>query len=1026
MNYRGFFFMLMILTLPIALFAQGLTTASINGKVTDADNNPLAGANVIATHNPSGTTFGTFSRSDGRFNLPNLRVGGPYTVEVSYIGYAIEEETDIVLSLGQAIALEFSLQEQAVILEAIEVVADENAGRTGMITRISEDDINSIPNVARSIYDFTRLSPRVNGNNIAGRHPNYNTVKIDGAVLNDVFGLPNNGLPGGQAGTQPISLDVLEEIQVSIAPYDIRQTGFTGGSIDAVTRGGTNFFKGTVYSYIRNQDFVGDFEDEVYPEFSEQIYGGSLGGPLLKDKAYFFVNAELSNRSNPNTVSLDTSDAQVFIGNTDDVKQVHDILNQKYGYDTGGYDPFDYLRSNTKLFFRLDYNITNQHRLSLRHNYVDAFDDNNARSKDRFYFTNAGYKFNNKQNSTVLHLFSSLSSKMANEFTFGYTTIRDFREPQSSEFPSIRVDSDYGTRIYAGLEQYSIGNLLDQDYMQISDNFSYFTGNHAFTLGTHNEFYRFSNGFFRNFNGFYRFRSVEDFAAGDVYSYELTYSAIEGEKQPLAEWKTNIFGIHAQDILSLGPALKLTLGIRVDIPTFPDVPAANDTVAKYFGDRGIATDQMPSGNPLIAPRFGFSYNLAEGTQLRGGIGVFSGGPKYVWLSNNFSQSGMLLKSMYSKSVDTLIIGLEDQYAAFIDPDVGYQASEIDVIDKDMKFPQVLRADVAVDQKLPFGLDGTLEFVYTKGLNELTYQELNLKDPAPGMNDGRRYYQEKVSSNFYQVMYVSNTNLGYQYGLTAQLKGCWLTSFGTTSARLSYTYSQAKDINSLTSSQARSNWRYNPIGYDTNNPELTSSLYEIPHRIMGYFSHRFEFLKSSPTTVSLFYEGRSGDPFSYIYGDDFNNDGSGENDLVYVPASEYEALIQDAEGNNVWPHFKAYVAGDPYLSQYIGEIVPRNGGREPWQNSIDLRISQKVGSPIGKDFEVTVDILNFANLLSKDWGLVKYVPYGTYSLLDVDDLEDPDNPASRPILIFDPSLEDPFSTYDLGSRWQIQIGLRYTF
>ncbi len=1026
MNYRRLFLILTIMTLPIALLSQGLTTASINGRVIDTNNNPLAGANVVATHNPSGTTFGTFSRSDGRFNLPNLRVGGPYTVEISYIGYAPEGKADILLSLGQALALEFSLQEQALALEAIEVVADENAGRTGMITRMSADDINSIPNVARSIYDFTRLSPLVNGNNIAGRHPNYNTVKIDGAVLNDVFGLPDNGLPGGQAGTQPISLDVLEEIQVSIAPYDIRQTGFTGGSIDAVSRGGTNVFKGTGYSYIRNQNFVGDFEEIAYPEFGEQISGGSFSGPIIKDKAYFFVNAELSSRSSPSTISLDTSDAQVFIGNPDDVTQVHDILKQKYNYDTGGYDPFDYLRSNVKLFFRLDYNITAQHRLSFRHNFVDAFDDNNARSKYNFYYTDAGYKFNNRQNSTVLHLYSSLSSKMANEFTVGYTTIRDFREPQSSEFPSIRVDSDFSTRIYAGMEQYSIGNKLDQDYIQISDNFLYFTGSHAFTVGTHNEFYRISNGFFRNFNGYYRFYSVEDFEAGDVGSYELTYSAIEGEKQPLAEWKTNIFGVHAQDVWSASPKLKLTMGIRVDIPTFPDVPAANDTVAKYFGDRNIRTDQMPSGNPLIAPRFGFSYNLTKGTQLRGGIGVFSGGPKYVWLSNNFSQSGMLLKSMYSGSVDTLIIGLEDQYAAFIDPDVGYQASEINVIDKDMKFPQVLRTDVAVDQRLPFGLEGTLEFIYTKGINELTYQELNLKDPSARMKDGRRYYEDKVSSNFYQVMYVSNTDLGYQYGLTAQLKGNWLTALGRTNANLSYTYSQAKDINSLTSSQARSNWRYNPIGYDTNNPELTSSLYEIPHRIMGYLSHRFEFLKGSPTTVSLFYEGRSGDPFSYIYGDDYNNDGSGENDLVYVPTSESEALIQDAAENNVWTQFQAYVDGDPYLSQYKGEIVPRNGGREPWQNSLDLRISQKVGSPIGKDFEVTVDILNFANLLNKDWGLVKYVPFGTYSLLDVDGLENPADPASRPILIFDPSLEEPYATSDFGSRWQIQIGLRYSF
>lgn len=734
----------------------------------------------------------------------------------------------------------------------------------------------------------------------------------------------------------------------------------------------------------------------------------------------------MSKNISPNTISLDPNSTQAFRGTEAEVLKVDSILTNVYGINTGGTAAFDAETPSTKIMAKLDLNLSEKHRLSLRYNFIDAKDDINARSTSRFYLGNAGYVFNHKQNSIMLHLYSSLSNNMSNSFTFGYTTIRDFRDEQTPNMPTFRIDASGYSRIYGGAEQYSIGNLLDQDILQISDNFSYYMGNHAFSVGTHNEFYTIGNGFFRNFNGTYRFDSVDNFEEGNLYNYELTYSNVTGDKQPLAAWKANIFGFHAQDIWNVSDQLNLTIGARIDIPTFPDVPLANDSVSMYFD---VKTDQMPSGNLHLSPRLGFNYRLMDKSEtlLRGGIGVFSGSPKFVWLSNNFSMSGVMLKSIYSFSADSVILDLDDQYDYYIDPDAGYQKSEIDVIDKDMLFPRVMRANLALERQLPFGISSSIEFLYSQNLNEITYKQLNAVEDGI-MADGRKHYDENgVSDNFYQVMYITNTDKGYQYSLTGSINGNWVTALGQTVASLAYTYSQSKDLNSLTSSQAKSNWRYNPIGMNTNEPKLTSSLYELPHRIVGTITHTVKLLRGSPTTFSLFYEGKSGDPYSYIYdsGSDYNGDGSDENDLLFVYDDASAANIVDGDGANAWTAWEQFVDDDEFLSEYKGKIFERNAAREPWANQIDLRISQKIGSPIGQNFELTLDILNFGNLLNKDWGKREYVPYGTVELLEFDDESLEDDGTGIPTFEFE-APESILSTSDFGSRWQVLVGIRFNF
>tara|TARA_B100001250_G_C19811908_1_gene796131 strand:+ start:1030 stop:4164 length:3135 start_codon:yes stop_codon:yes gene_type:complete len=1029
-----------IFSITSILFAQVLTTGSINGVVSGTDDLTLEGANVMATHVPSGTSSGATSRSDGSFNIPNLKVGGPYTVMVSYIGYKESKVSDIYISLGENRTVDFSLSTEAIGMAALDVVASRDINKTGAGTQHSEEVISNMPNVERGMYDIAKLNPYVveggDGEvNIAGKHPNYNTVKIDGAVLNDVFGLADNGLPGDQAGTQPISLDAIEELQVAVSPFDVRQHGFTGGALNAVTRSGTNEFEASAYMYTKNESYIGDYVEEdgtknEYPEFSENVFGVRTGGPIIKDKMHYFINLESSKKSTPNTVTLESGQAQSYDGGMDIVR-IDSALTNKYGVTTGGYSsPLTTETPSLKFLAKVDYNLNDKHRLSFRHNMVNATDDINARSTGNFYFGNAGYVFNHKQNSSMLHLYSSLNDKMSNEFTFGYTTLQDFRDESSPDVPTFNIGFWAAT---AGAEQYSIGNKLDQDILQISDNFTYYLNNkHTLATGFSLENYSFTNGFFRNFNGTYYYGDEDDLISGSTWRYELTYSAVDGDPQPFAKVKASLLGFYGQDTWKVNDQLRLTSGLRLDIPTFPENPAANDTVAKYFSGMGLKTDQMPSGNLHVSPRVGFNYTMKDqnSTVIRGGAGVFSGSPKFVWMSNNYSNSGMLLKSIRTSSAVPFSMNRDQQITSLIDSGLivpnAYQKSEINLVDKDLKFPQVMRTNLAIERKLPFGLNGTFEFLYTKTLNDYKYQQINaVKDGT--LMDGRDHYTTYgVTDNTYHVMLVTNTDQGHQYNLSGMVDGSWNLGTYDVNAGLSYTNSQSKDINSLTSSQARSNWKYNPVGMHTNEPNLTSSNYEVPHRIVGSLGATFNFVESSSTTFSFFYEGQSGRPFSYKgeEGDiDYNGDGDARNDLIFVFNDASKVNMVDSEGNNAWDAWTAFVNQDDALKEYKGKIIDRNAGRQPWRNRLDLRITQKVFDRV----ELTFDILNFANLLSSDAGKQEYVSYGTVDLLEFTGFADEDDVSSKPTFVFDKDkytkTEDIYSVDDFGSRWQMLLGLR---
>lgn len=1025
--------LLFCVVLPGLVMAQGVTNAAFNGLVTDVDGNPIVGATVTALHVPTGTVYTAISRIDGLFNMPAVKVGGPYKVTVSMDPFKTQELTGITLKLGEDRNLKFKLSLET-ISEEVTVIASNpiiSEGRTGAAQNVGTAIIESMPSIGRSFDDFARLAPQVDsrGNGAfssAGKSNRYNDIKIDGAVNNDLFGLGGSGTPGL---TAPISLDAVQEFQLVIAPYDVRQGGFTGSSLNAITRSGTNTFSGSAYYFGRNQDFVGKgFESNKYGTFSEKQYGFRIGGPIIKDKLFFFLNGELGDNKSPTTWVIDDSGNANDFGKSTVTKEMADrfvsILKNKYGYDPGGYGAGykDVISDNSKIFLRLDYNISDKHRLTLRHNYVSGTSDRvpSKASSTVFPFADVYYELENKTNSTVAQLNSTLGNNLFNELTLNYTTIRDKRNIPDTIFPQVNVTVGGSYKLTAGTEQYSGANGLDNDVIEITDNLTWYKGKHTFTIGTHNEFFSFGNLYIRNYYGYWEFSSLDNFEKGVASRYYHDFITANPKEKWIPKFSVMQLGAYAGDHWAVLPNLTLTLGVRFDVPILNDIPTANPLAEQTFG---VRTDQVASNNLLFSPRIGFNWDVFKDkrTQVRGGVGIFSGRTPYVWISNQYSNTGM----------EFTRLDIRNPKFSFVpdplnQPEAGVGGtSEVDVIDEKFTYPQVLRTNLAIDHELPWGIIGTLEFLYSKNINEVLVQNLNLRRTGEIGLGGRIMYARDVNKAFTDVIYLTNTSKGYQYSISTQFQ----KSFNRNSwANLTYTYGEAKDVNSATSSQASSNFGYNPIRYDANDPELTWSNYDVRHRIGAAVSYTFNFLKNAPTSIGIFYGSRSGRPYATTYNYyDANGDSASGNDLVYIPASIDEVIMVDDRGNVLadqnaaWNDFNAYIEEDSGLSKYRGQIVPRNSSREPWSHSLDARIAQDIPIPGLRDhrLQVTLDVLNVLNLMDKDWGKQYYVSNQNDTPWTLKGIS-----GGKQKINFTPRYHTSIS--NLGSRWQMQLGLRYSF
>ena len=1065
-------------------FAQGSTTSGINGQVIGNDGESLPGATVIAFEASTGSQYGTVTDLDGFYRLPNMNVGGPYKVTISFVGFEPYEKDGIFLQLGQTLKLDVNLSEQATALEGIEIVAMQNdvfdGNRTGAETFVGNADIAKMPTIDRSIADFARITPQAKvssdgGISVAGMNNRYNAISIDGAVNNDVFGLSATGTNGGQTGATSISLDAIDQFQIVLAPYDVRQGGFAGASINAVTRRGSNEFDGSAYFLMRNENLagktpgkVGADEREKLAEFSASTYGLRVGGPIIKNKLFFFLSAEFQRDETPKPFNFDNYD-----GDSDQaaIDAFADKLRNDYGYEPGAYIDKAAKLESDKILARLDWNINKNHKLMLRHSYVKSTSTSASASSNRaIYFANNGVYFPSTTNSFAAELKSNWN-KYSNNLIVGYTSVRDQRDPIGEKFPAIQI-YDGSATIYAGSEPYSTANQLDQDILTVTDNFSAYFGEHTVTFGVNYELSKTYNLFMRKAFGEYRYLSLDDFMNGEpAYQYERGYSLVDdvvGDgSEAAADFRTAQFGFYIQDEWQVRPNFKLTAGIRFDMPVYLDDPnpglnaavweGFNDTTlakieAYGYDTQGAQAGQMPKTQIMFNPRLGFNWDVNgdQTTQVRGGIGIFTSRLPLVWPGGAYTNNGVTVGGVYQKSEWGTPIEFrskwDNQYTA---QDFGaadaIPSGQMDLFAEDFKYPQMLRSSLAVDQKLPWGMVGTLEGIYTKTLNNIIYYNLNQVPADATINEGndypdkRPYYSgSSIESAYTRIILGANTSEGYSYNFTAQLSKQFDNGFAGTVA---YTYGRSKSVNDGTSSQNSSQWAYMETVNGLNNLDLSWSDFDMKSRIMAFVSYKAEYANNFATTIGLYYNGLSGDPYSYVYNDYpglVNGEGENTGNLIWIPASQDEInLIDITDGDEVimsadeqWAALNQFIENDDYLSENRGGYAERNAARTPFESIIDLKIAQDFYLNAGGKkhlLQVTVDIFNFTNMLNKDWGSRRYVSYGAYGLIDYEGMDD----GNTPMFTYDGPTdpEDILNVNDSGiysSRWQAQLGVRYTF
>lgn len=1035
---------------PLYLNAQ-VTTSSISGTISSA-NAPLAGATITATHLPTGTVSRTSTMSKGSYNLVNLTPGGPYKIEVTYVGYASFTQDSIFLALGENTRIDASLNASSGTLAEVVVSATASTRRkTGASTSISRAQIAALPTLSRSLQDYTRLVPQANGNSFGGVNNRFNNITIDGAVNNDVFGLAGSGTPGGQAGSTPISLDAIQEIQVVLAPYDITYGNFTGGGVNAVTRSGTNKPEGSAYYFLRNQNTIGS--DPVTKvkstDFSDKQYGIRLGGPIIKNKLFFFVNGELARRTAPTLFNAGENGSLLSV---EEAQGLRDTLLKRYNYDAGSYNAFNAQTQSNKLFGRLDWNINTKHHLTVRHNYIKAFDDNISRSPTLFRFSNDAYRFNNNQNITVVELRSRFSSTYSNDLILGLHRIRDYRTIYGSLFPFIEISKGSANNgIQLGSERSSAANELDQNIFEVTDNLRIFKGKHTFTVGTHNEFFKFRNLFINNFNGRWTYSSINDFYNNNPRQVQATYSNVTGEEKPSAKFDAAQLGFYVQDEILINPQFRLTAGLRLDVPVIGTKPGYNITVDTTFKGK-YNTQNIPNGQLLWSPRVGFNYDVAGNRNVivRGGAGIFTGRVPFVWISNQFSNTGLLLNTI-NISDNPATPENEVNGGKGFQSDPGKQNTvgsagrtfEVNLIDNKFKFPQVARFNLATDIRLPYGINATFEGMYSKTINNVLYQDINLTPPVgvadPAYNNGadkRIAFApstggRRINPNITNAILITNTNQGYTYNLTAQLSKTWKHVY----AMVAYNHNNAKEVNSGASSTALSNWEFVQVVGDPNNPPLSVSNYALAHRITGIFSLNFSYAKHLKSSLSFFYSGNSGQRFTYLVNGDLNSDGRFGNDLMYVPKNASEINFIDFLSTNGTVRYTAadqaaafdkYISENKYLNSRRGNYTERNGSSTPWEHVLDMRLAQDIFITKGTTqhtLQLTFDVFNLTNLLNRDWGRQFAVGNQAYSILSAQAPASGPN-AGKKGYNFNIGQEPWSMTF--ASRFQGQIGLRYSF
>lgn len=1042
---------LLVLCWAAQLSAQGITGAAVRGTVADDGGQPVSGAVITLVNTSTGQRLESRSRSNGSFNFENAPVGGPYTLSARSIGYQPVSQTEIHLTLGQAVSLPLRLDRQAVQLEAITVTGQElqnpimSSSHTGAASIVTSDRLAGLPSLSRNFTDFIATVPQVVGTSISGQNNRFNNIQIDGGVNNDLFGLAGSGTPGGQAGAKPISLEAVREYQVLIAPFDVRQGGFTGGLVNAVTKAGTNTFRGGMFAYYQDEAFVGkDTAGAKFADFSYLQYGLNAGGPIVRDKLHFFFSTDLQSQSRPftgNTIrGLNDSAGVGITGATAD--RVRAIMQAQYGFDPGDWQAPVQQIPDRNGFLKLTGQLGNGH-IEVSHNWVNASSDVLARgnpptisttslSSTGYQLSNSGYKQANTTNTTRAKWTASFGGA-SNELLVARSAIRDHRDI-ANRAPHIFVGGENPTRfISVGGEPSSQANLLNQDIFEVTDNLTASLGSHRLTVGTHNEFFKFHNVFQQGKIGIWHFADTTALKAGTPNRYVRTVpgNATLRPEGATADFSVRQVGGYIQDQWSPLKELTVTVGVRADVPLI-DEPVSNPALQAALQ---INNADFPTGKVLFSPRLGFNYDVSSGrTVVRGGAGLFAGRPPYVWVSNAFVNTGLEQATLTctGATIPAFTVDPDNQPttcgAGATPPTPG-----IVYYDPGFKFPQTLRGAFGFDQRLVAGFTGTLDFVYTKWVNELYIDDSNLvgvQGTQTGEGGRSRYgtftaagaaTALRRTTSFAEVLRHFNKNGGQSWSLTFQVQ----RQVGRVRLNLGYTRSSTEDLMSLTSSVANSNFQFATLDGTLAERNLRTSSFDVPDKVSasGVFQLPFQI------DVGIFYIGRSGSPYGYTVNGDVNADGKSGNDMIYVPRDQADiSLFPTAQVPNPWGLLDAYITNEPCLNEQRGRLMERNSCRNPWTNTLNARITKKIGLMMGHQIELAADFFNFLVLTTRSTS--GFEGFNLLSLCTATSCPGGatvryDNTLQRGVYTLG-SLT-AFNQAQIGpSRWRIQFGAKYTF
>jgi len=1016
--------------LPALLHAQGVTTGALNGTVLDNKGQPLPSANVVAVHGPSGSISGAASRVDGRFNIPGMRVGGPYTVTATLIGYKPQKRENVYLTLGQDLKIAFVLSEEAVEVGAVQIVAERDAilsaSRTGAATSVSSQAIATLPTITRRIGDFTRLTPQASGNSFVGQDNRLNNITVDGSYFNNSFGL--GGQPGERTGVAPISIDAIEQVQVNIAPYDVRQGNFVGAGINTVTKSGGNEFSGSIYTQFRDESLVGtEAKDLIFNPgtFKYNQVGAFISGPIIKNKLFFFADYEGDKLTQPGTTFLANAGGQTVAGSVtrvlaSDLNRLSSFLKDSLGYDVGPYQGYDHETPAKRFLAKLDYSLNARNKLSLRYTHLNSDTDvllSNSASlgfgtrrevSTGLNFQNSNYIILENIRSIVGEWNSTIGDNMANNLIVGYTYNDESRDSRGEFFPFVDILEAGSVYTSFGFEPFTPNNELRYKSLQLQNNFTLYRGDHNLTFGVSAERYESENVFFPGSQSVYTYNSLADFYR-DVRGYfanpnrttspvslrrfQVRYNNIPGQEKPVQPLEVLYTGAYAQDEWQVNENLRLTAGLRLDVPFFGETGFTNTAAdALSFRDETGATvkystGKLPDANILFSPRIGFNLDLQgdRSTQVRGGTGVFTARPAYVWISNQIGNTGVLTGFEELNNTTARPFNPNpDRYKPTNVTGAPAASYELALTDQNFKFPQLWRSNIAVDQKLPLGFIGTAEFLYNRDVNGVYYINANLApantsfsgaDTRPRWTTGNR-----INANIANAVVLKNQNEGKSWNLAASLEKPFSNNLFVKAA---YSYGEAKNTVDP-GSIAFGSWNGNQHAGDPNNPGLGFSAGSPGHRVFSALSYRKEYLSFGGTTVSLFFEGRSPANFSYTYSGDLNGDGGTGNDLVYIPRDVSEMNFQQYSVtiSGVTTTFTpqqqaaawdAYIQQDEYLSANRGRTAERNAVSLPMVYRADLSIAQDLFTNIANKrntLQFRVDFQNVGNLLNKNWGVAQ--------------------------------------------------------